>query len=102
MLLAYYVFMRHNSLKVFLSKEVLTVVVGVIMSSVFVRLTELLRMSQGPVSLLQLRHCTCNPVILCSVPACSRKTRSSGSECRCQGHSLAQDYFVASVAIMNF
>lgn len=51
MLLAYYVFIRYNSLKVVLSKEILAVFMGVIMLSVFVWITELLRMSQGPASL---------------------------------------------------
>lgn len=40
----YYVFVQYNSLKVVLSKNILTVVVGVITLSEFVWITDLLRM----------------------------------------------------------
>lgn len=40
----YYVFLQYNSLKVVLSKNILTVVVGVITLSVFVWITDFLRM----------------------------------------------------------
>ena len=66
-----YVFVQYNSLKVVLSKNLLTVV-GVTMLSVFVWITDLLRMSQGPAPLLQLCHCTCNPIIFCPVPVLSQ------------------------------
>ena len=92
---AYYLFIQYNSLKVVLSKKTLTVIMGVVVPSVFVWVTNLLRTSQGQACLFQLCHCIGSRVVFCAVPECYLKTWSSSTECSCQGLSLAANYSVA-------